>query len=834
MRAETVKDRLLEFEGVQYYSPNCTREAPISVEGLLEDTNPFQLRRTRRSEVRYKDLLRPRIWQKAFYWTAFIPMEHWYKNYRHPPFNILGSLPCIEWHEEGEKYGYRILPNNSFAQLESDIYEAVVALKNKFDLPCVLPFLPNTRAYQSTFRKRAQLVHALAEAREWFSVWLGALSYCIAMARTREQQTKDLKLKYSGYPGWRKVLKDAGLSEGWIDDIMRSPVGNFAFKVPRVGCILKVIDAHPDQPAKDWFINLYIPIWYRCGVEEQEWNKSGSQVPEIVCDKSGGGVESTLEESANDTVDPAACQTEPPWVSFFAKREAQYACILRTETAIDRQRRENRIRNKPIRRAAVFEWLQDHEDPIRWDRVPVTQRCKLDTLSLYHQHQIRYDPFFNEWDCCQEFMFGDPQYNSDSDDDRWDHPPATSAVAVDNTGISPEAEAEGEASPDLFSQTSQSPIQQEVDEVFGGYYGFCPPVIGTSLPDVSIDERTADWFVRLLGLGRNDRGHMDEEYLQSYHYKAAQLFVDGIVGIKPYQDILYDTKDASLRPVRLLPRFSAIVRLDLRGASKDTECLDNGDNLYVFNFAKSTVPWKLATHSPITALIICRLPPDYDETSIAFHLAQRGIPFRILHPKPRIRRLTPKPVVHDTPVRKWDHRFTREDYDSYVNHRTYLLGQPQMQAMLRRGGIAWRLAIGSLGIGEVVKEPTMWGHQFSPTSALVEDTVTTLELDLLCGAYECITDDGKKRALKSWWPLVRYYEKAECGDNHGHWSSRRETWFLERLLAIQNSDETPQPLSYTEWKSKLHGVKGVRSFLAQVTRASEALIGEHAPAQMPD
>jgi hypothetical protein len=74
---------------------------------------------------------------------------------------------------------------------------------------------------------------------------------------------------------------------------------------------------------------------------------------------------------------------------------------------------------------------------------------------------------------------------------------------------------------------------------------------------------------------------------------------------------------------------------------------------------------------------------------------------------------------------------------------------------------------------------------------------------------------------------VRYFEKEECGDNLGHWSKRSETWYTERLQAIQTSEQPPQPLSYTEWKSKLHGVKAIRSFQHNANRVSEQLLTEH-------
>ncbi|RXW11970.1 hypothetical protein EST38_g13885, partial [Candolleomyces aberdarensis] len=356
---------------------------------------------------------------------------------------------------------------------------------------------------------------------------------------------------------------------------------------------------------------------------------------------------------------------------------------------------------------------------------------------MYRTSQIRYDPFFNEWDCCRDFQFSDPQHDSDDDDDDdWDVPRPNSPVVVEgehaqvpSVDDSTQDDIGDDATPDLFDYLASGwPIQQEVEEVLGRYYGFCPPVIGIPLPEGMVDKRTADLFVRLLGSGRNDHGPITEkEYIESTHYQAAQLFVDGIVNGKRYGEVLNDTMEASWRPVRLLPRFRTIVTLDLRQVPKDSECLDNGEKLYLFNFGASecTVPWKLAMYSAITALLVCRLPSDYNETAIVYYLAQRGIPFRILHPRPRLTKLPRKPVVHEIPQRRWDHHFTREDYESYINNQTYLLGQPQMQVMLRRGGIAWRLSIACLGIGEVAKDPTMWGHQFAPTEGLIEDTATT-------------------------------------------------------------------------------------------------------------
>ncbi|KAJ2933956.1 hypothetical protein H1R20_g3127, partial [Candolleomyces eurysporus] len=466
---------------------------------------------------------------------------------------------------------------------------------------------------------------------------------------------------------------------------------------------------------------------------------------------------------------------------------------------------------------------------------------------MYARHQRRYDPFFNEWDCSDSFNFDDGYVlgeDSDEDDDDDGEGGATATLLVSKAApirvATSEEQVTFDPTPDLFRPPSPStsnpldtspplleppfdPYEAEVEEVFGKYYGFCPPVPGTEFPDLSITESSTDAFLRLLGLLREDPS--DIPYFTSPHHQIARLFLDSAIGIKPSTSSLSDLNDSSLSPVRLLPRFDNIVPLNLQSRPQNPACLDSGNLLYVFDFSQPCVPWKLATFSPITALFICRLPPEYTETSIAFHLVQRGIPFRVLHPPPHIRKPLTAALSFMLPVRQWDHQFTKEDYESYLHNRTMVLGQPHMQAALRRGGLVWRLAIGVMGFSDVARQPTLWGETFSPGANLFEDTASTVELDLICGAYECITVDGKKRALKSWWPLVRYYEKPECGENHGHWSNRRESWYQDRLSDISASNA--QPLSYTEWKTRQHGVKAIRNFLTHISKSSANLIAAH-------
>lgn len=70
-----------------------------------------------------------------------------------------------------------------------------------------------------------------------------------------------------------------------------------------------------------------------------------------------------------------------------------------------------------------------------------------------------------------------------------------------------------------------------------------------------------------------------------------------------------------------------------------------------------------------------------------------------------------------------------------------LLAQSHMKAALKRGGIVWRLSVGTLRLSTITAPPSLFQEfnevEFS-TGRHVEDIVMNEELDLLCGAYECI------------------------------------------------------------------------------------------------
>lgn len=338
-------------EGVFYYSPNSSRDTRLMLHPNFDGNNPFKPQAPLRSDVRYSDLLQPQPLTKAFHWISFIPAEHWYKTSPNPLTRILSHFPDIStsFRDDSAKPRYQVIPANSWTQLENDIFKAVAALRNKFELPCVLPFLPNSLGYLGGYENKAQLFSVLREARDWFSVWLGALSYSIAMASSRHELTK---LKFMGYPDWRRVLLEEGFSESWIDDLEHSPVCQFDLSVPRVGGIFKTL-IDQDLPVPFWFLRHGIPIWYPWEDSDADRTTLGSEYFEICRPRIPPYVQITLSEPPDPSLTHDTVR-EPEWMEFFRERQAHYPHIEATESTINRQRRESRMGEPPIKSAKVF------------------------------------------------------------------------------------------------------------------------------------------------------------------------------------------------------------------------------------------------------------------------------------------------------------------------------------------------------------------------------------------------------------------------------------------------------------------------------------------------
>jgi hypothetical protein len=106
-----------------------------------------------------------------------------------------------------------------------------------------------------------------------------------------------------------------------------------------------------------------------------------------------------------------------------------------------------------------------------------------------------------------------------------------------------------------------------------------------------------------------------------------------------------------------------------------------GKHLFVFLFDEGsvTVPWRLAVTTASDALLVCRLNSQYLDVDLARFLALRGIPFRTLLVKPLMPPSISYPDVElYLPQRPFGYRFTKADYEAYLNCRSRILRRPRV------------------------------------------------------------------------------------------------------------------------------------------------------------
>ncbi|KAJ3523742.1 hypothetical protein NMY22_g11303 [Coprinellus aureogranulatus] len=505
----------------------------------------------------------------------------------------------------------------------------------------------------------------------------------------------------------------------------------------------------------------------------------GSQIDAVAAPK-----ESQAERGPEEP--QAKSQQEPEWVAFFKTRDADHARRLAVETPQDRTTRLNRTREPATQTAKVFEWFKTGEAG-KWERHPVVVQGRLDTLRGYGESQKRYDPFENEWDCCSE-------WGDDEEEEMYDEPPggndaptipppaAAAFVRVDRPSTPPAVSFVDSDSPtEVFvaADAKSGGLETEVTEILTHFFGFNHLVPGESgLPSSSaiVGPKDKIFFLRVVGVDPASTSDK-HPYSNTGEFVTAQQFVKALCDHSNPRAGSWDLLDDCVRPVRLTPRFRSIRIVQLADKDK-VEPHDSVERYYVFDNSNTDGPFKVGVLSATSAALVCRLAPSICSPDIAAFLSSYGVPFRVFYPSRSIIKPPPfRKIPLEIPKRPFNHKFTKRDYDSYLQMRTLLLGQSHMQAALKRGGIIWRLAVGTLGTSKVAFPPSLWAssHSFDLSGVrYVDDALTTTEMDLICGAYECISADGKQRSLKSWWPLCRYYEKDECGENYGRWTPRRE------------------------------------------------------------
>jgi hypothetical protein len=431
----------------------------------------------------------------------------------------------------------------------------------------------------------------------------------------------------------------------------------------------------------------------------------------------------------------------PSWKTFFEKRQARNERLKEHETPTERQAREGRERNPPVKRTKVFLWTRTESGEYR--RESFYQAENGMHLDAYGKNQKVYDAFSNEWDCCYEFgQLSQDDVDDDDDDDDFSMMPADQTLGPDTLVADPLVPTASQPAPAVdrsFSVARPAEIpfdwhDFETSQLLYEFYGFVTPLpLPTKSSSISTSDRNL--LSTIVGLTRND-----SEFFGSPIASFAIEFLRFLNTSKTPKNTSWDIVSGnrmSITASKLIRRMRVI------GDGEKKWC--------VFDFKEAaTVPWMVAVPNEVDALYVCRLDhtggSQITDIEVARELLNRGIQFSTLLTVKRLP-LSVAPAI-TLPVRLPGYKFTLDDYYAYEQQRAALLSDPRIaRAALLRGGIVWRLAVATLSFDDVLEGPTTAAtlqcrgiviRTSDDSVDLCDDGLSQLELDNICGLHHCL------------------------------------------------------------------------------------------------
>ena len=733
MSIDHSEGRAVLLNGTIFYSPNCVRDV-----ALPETPDHMRLRNIFADALhpRLEDFHQPRWWTSPFGFLGFLPLQPLFEGY---PLDRLAHIPALERSPDG----YHLHPPlaQSWHRLEQMLAFAATVLTRRYEVPLLRPFYPCAWGYRNAYKNGHLARQHAVLSRDWFVVWMAALSYLIAMGEYQAAGSD------GDIPGWFSALVEVKCEQTWVAGIATSIVATFSRSVPRAGLFVHTIPAlaEKNQPPVAWLCRKHIPVWYPWGSAEAQALQTGNAALAGLAPPPHRLQEATTfrtrelppPDAPHESSVPSVLRDDSTilekWEYFFSElfkiRAQQNAARIAKETPKQQQARLNRERKPPTVTAQVFEWelpadyLSDYQ-PSKLVRKAVVKKMRGDTLDYYAENQRRYDPVRNEWDCCE--LFGSGTAHWDWDSEQPEEAPNLHVSDTDNLDMLPR-----QRSPSPPPTADESPIVDvsdayEVIDILVMHYGFVPPL---PLPDYAtpVDPAARPPFLRLLGLPRQD-----DEVFASPVGRIAYDFVNALTSHTKPNSSLWDLARGNRKSLAFSRRLACLQRLP--------------SGLLVFDFGPdSTVQWKIAVRNAADALFVCRLESSLQDLEIARTLLQRGIPFRTLLPLASIPP-SPPPCPALVPIRV-SYSFTKRDYDAYLHQRVTILNGPGGRAALLRGGILWRIAVQEVSWDDVLRGPSTstlvhrrgFSVEDGAGNTLWDDELENHDAALLCGCYNCYT-----------------------------------------------------------------------------------------------
>jgi hypothetical protein len=347
----------------------------------------------------FAEFRQPLWWQPACPYLAFVPLRPVFAGV---PFQDLFHISYFSRLRFGS---FSIDPQIilGWARLEKNIKDAVELLLARERAPAITWIAPTSLGCTGYFRQVRNLRANYSHSKEWFSLFMGSLSYAIAISISHHRERF-----YDDMPHWFSFLSEKEYSQIWLSGIRSSTVATFDSSVDRVGVFVQLCQRHREQFSVDWLHKFGIPVWYPWGTREARESLADphlarfaplphqlqesstflttnpSPQPQPTMEPQTQASSSEPQTRASDCKLPisyflpnlyiyihlgaASSTVIPSWKAFFEKRQARNERLKARETPRERQSRESREKNPPVKKTKVFLWTRTESGEYR--------RCK--------------------------------------------------------------------------------------------------------------------------------------------------------------------------------------------------------------------------------------------------------------------------------------------------------------------------------------------------------------------------------------------------------------------------------------------------------------------------
>ncbi|KAJ3539559.1 hypothetical protein NMY22_g4684 [Coprinellus aureogranulatus] len=415
---------LYELEdGKVYFSPNCHRFGLRLPPPLhLSNGGPLAGRDYDTQLIR-----QAQWWTKMHGYMAFTPLS---PDFSAPPLYPLLYLPQVMHevglgpHPEGPAWV-------EWIDLERRTAQSISLLLGASGAPAVRPAFPCARVTATVNAKggykgrKRELYRDMSDAKAWFSVWFGCLSYAIAVSDALIQDANNFA--GSVPPTWIDILlQDAGGTTDWtfISHLRNTCIAQFDSSIERTGVFVEFPDCPEDVISIDFLCNHNVPVFYRWGSREERLSEkypslrryrptvNAARVPTNgqicslpqsprVASSAFAEFEALLGRSRFPQGPGHEAQRQ-----WFLSAKIREEVLKVTETDEERARREDRQRNPPTdpSKTKFYVWDTTGAQEIR-RRVARDEDIKglFKREGRFGKQQARYNAFFNEWDLSHDF-----------------------------------------------------------------------------------------------------------------------------------------------------------------------------------------------------------------------------------------------------------------------------------------------------------------------------------------------------------------------------------------------------------------------------------------------